>query len=94
MRIILLLMTVFDFDPIDMDCGSPPLPHSTTAVTMSNSTHFEERYEEYSVVHFECDSENSELVGDSSLRCLSGQWVGKAAKCGNYLSCLNDLFDY
>ena len=85
MRIILIIMSVLRFDSIDMDCGSPPLPHSTNII-MGNISHLVERYEEYSNARYECESEDQELVGDSTLRCFNGRWVGRSPKCGIYYS--------
>ena len=84
MRII-LIVAVLRFESIAMDCGSPPLPPLTHVKDGANFSIFAERYEEYSVIRYECDSESHELVGNSTLRCFNGQWVGIRPKCGIYL---------
>ena len=80
---LIILMIVFKFDIIVTDCGSPPLPVSTNVMAMDNNTDFADRYPEYSVVRYECDSNIKELVGNSSLRCFNGRWIGRPPKCGN-----------
>ncbi|CAG2175337.1 unnamed protein product, partial [Oppiella nova] len=58
-----------------MDCGFPALPESTKISI------YKKRYEEYSFIQYECDSEDKLLVGNSTLRCINGKWIGNLPRC-------------
>ncbi|XP_054163868.1 uncharacterized protein LOC128961638 [Oppia nitens] len=58
-----------------MDCGFPALPESTKINV------YKKRYEEYSFIQYECDSEDKVLIGNSTIRCFNGKWLGSLPKC-------------
>ncbi|CAG2110737.1 unnamed protein product [Medioppia subpectinata] len=39
------------------------------------------RYEEYNFIQYECDSEDKLLVGNSTMRCINGKWIGNLPRC-------------
>ena len=84
MRNIIILITILKFKSIEMDCGSPPLPHSIHIIPNGYYKENKTRYQDLSFIRYECDLNEQQLVGDSIMRCLSGRWVGTAPKCGIY----------
>jgi hypothetical protein len=58
------------------DCGLPAIPDSTKLSI------FRSRYEEQTIITYECDNKNSQLIEGKYRKCINHKWNGSLPRCG------------
>ena len=81
-QLISKVLIIVSIHEIKGDCGLPAIPDLTKLSL------FKSRYEENTVISYECEDPNSELIEGKHRQCVNHRWNGSLPRCGQSLNIL------